>query len=143
MREIDAKQITDVVARLCVDANRHLAPDVRECIEGCRACEPWPIAQNILDRIQTSYDYVCGTNGGNGSFLQQLVDSSLRLCCQHILWFVNYQHLLVCRNRLVEQQQVPLVSRQVVPSLHSGTMISLRKRQVLWHVSHLFAEVEP
>ena len=33
--------------------------------------------QNILDRIQTSYDYVCGTNGGNGSFLQQLnaVDS--------------------------------------------------------------------
>ena len=33
--------------------------------------------QNILDRIQTAYDYVCGTNGGNGSFLQQLnaVDS--------------------------------------------------------------------
>lgn len=33
--------------------------------------------RNILDRIQTSYDYVCGSNGGNGSFLQQLnaVDS--------------------------------------------------------------------
>ena len=56
MREIDAKQITDVVARLCVDANRHLAPDVRECIEGCRACEPWPIAQNILDRIIENYN---------------------------------------------------------------------------------------
>ena len=56
MREIDSKQITDVVARLCVEANRHLAPDVRECIEGCRACEPWPIAQNILDRIIENYN---------------------------------------------------------------------------------------
>lgn len=33
--------------------------------------------RNILDRIQSTYDYVCGTNGGNGSFLQKLnaVDS--------------------------------------------------------------------
>ena len=33
--------------------------------------------RNILDRIQSAYDYVCGTNGGNGSFLQKLnaVDS--------------------------------------------------------------------
>ena len=33
--------------------------------------------RNILDRIQTVYEYVCGTNGGNGSFLQKLnaVDS--------------------------------------------------------------------
>ena len=56
MREIDAKQITDVVARLCVEANRHLAGDVRKCIEGCRACEPWPIAQEILDRIIENYN---------------------------------------------------------------------------------------
>ncbi|MBQ9255858.1 MAG: hypothetical protein IJ181_01840 [Acidaminococcaceae bacterium] len=34
-------------------------------------------SRNILDRIQSTYDYVCGTNGGNGSFLQKLnaVDS--------------------------------------------------------------------
>ena len=33
--------------------------------------------RNILDRIQSAYDYICGTNGGNGSFLQKLnaVDS--------------------------------------------------------------------
>ena len=33
--------------------------------------------RNILDRIQSAYEYVCGTNGGNGSFLQKLnaVDS--------------------------------------------------------------------
>lgn len=34
-------------------------------------------SRNILNRIQSTYDYVCGTNGGNGSFLQKLnaVDS--------------------------------------------------------------------
>jgi len=33
--------------------------------------------RNILDRIQSTYEYICGTNGGNGSFLQKLngVDS--------------------------------------------------------------------
>ena len=28
--------------------------------------------RNILDRIQSTYEYICGTNGGNGSFLQKL-----------------------------------------------------------------------
>jgi len=34
-------------------------------------------SRNILERIQSTYDYVCGTTGGNGSFLQKLnaVDS--------------------------------------------------------------------
>jgi hypothetical protein len=34
-------------------------------------------SRNILDRIQSTYDYICGTNGGNGSFMQKLnaVDS--------------------------------------------------------------------
>ena len=34
-------------------------------------------SRNILDRIQTTYEYICGTNGGNGSFMQKLngVDS--------------------------------------------------------------------
>ena len=33
--------------------------------------------RNILDRIQSTYEYICGTNGGNGSFMQKLngVDS--------------------------------------------------------------------
>jgi len=34
-------------------------------------------SRNILDRIQSTYEYICGTNGGNGSFMQKLnaVDS--------------------------------------------------------------------
>lgn len=56
MREINASQITDVVARLCVEANRHLPGDVKDRITACRACEPWAPAQEILDRIIENYN---------------------------------------------------------------------------------------
>ena len=35
--------------------------------------------RNILDRIQSAYDYICGSNGGNGSFLQKLNGADSRL----------------------------------------------------------------
>ena len=35
--------------------------------------------RNILDRIQSTYEYICGTNGGNGSFLQKLNGADSRL----------------------------------------------------------------
>ena len=56
MRELNASQITDVVARLCIEANRHLPGDVKCRIEGCRGCEPWAPAQEILDRIIENYN---------------------------------------------------------------------------------------
>lgn len=56
MRELDAGLITDAVARMCIDANRHLGSDVRCRIESCRAAEPWPIAGEILDRIIENYN---------------------------------------------------------------------------------------
>ena len=55
MREINASAITETVARLCVEANRHLPQDVRECIDCARAQEPWAAAQEILDRIRENY----------------------------------------------------------------------------------------
>ena len=55
MRNIEAGQITDVVRRLCIEANCHLPADVRDCIGGCRACETFPIAQTILDQIIENY----------------------------------------------------------------------------------------
>ena len=39
MREISAKKITEVVSRLCVEANNHLPGDMKACIEGCHAQE--------------------------------------------------------------------------------------------------------
>ena len=51
MREIDVSAITDVVERLCIEANTHLPGDVKCAIEPCRACEDGAIAQGVLDKI--------------------------------------------------------------------------------------------
>ena len=56
MRELLAQQITSAVKKLCSEANCHLPRDVKNCIEGCRAAEPWPQAQEILDRIIENYE---------------------------------------------------------------------------------------
>ena len=55
MREISVAQITDVVERLCIDANTHLPGDVKCAIERCRACEDGGIAQGVLDKIIANY----------------------------------------------------------------------------------------
>ena len=55
MREISASAITDVVARLCVEANCHLPGDMKRCIEASHAAEVWPQAQEILERIIENY----------------------------------------------------------------------------------------
>ena len=55
MRIIQAAQVTDVVRRLCIQANCHLTEDVKSCIRNCRACETFPVAQNILDQIIENY----------------------------------------------------------------------------------------
>ena len=56
MREIEAKLITDAVARLCIDANTHLPEDMKDCICRFREAETWPQAQEILDRIVENYE---------------------------------------------------------------------------------------
>ena len=51
MREIQASTITDVVEKLCIEANYHLPEDVKCAITGCRACEDGEIAKGVLDKI--------------------------------------------------------------------------------------------
>jgi fumarate hydratase subunit alpha len=55
MRVVDAKEIADTVARLCVRANRVLPEDLRETILKFREEETWPVARDILDRIVENY----------------------------------------------------------------------------------------
>ena len=55
MREISAQQITQVVKRLCVEANCYLPEDVCSCIETSHAQESWPQAKEILERIMENY----------------------------------------------------------------------------------------
>ena len=51
MRTISAQQITDPVARLCIEANTRLPRDVQEALDKARAEEPWPLAKNTLDLL--------------------------------------------------------------------------------------------
>lgn len=52
MRTISAADITASVARLCVQANTVLPPDVAAALEACRAAEPWPLAGETLALLQ-------------------------------------------------------------------------------------------
>jgi len=56
MREIQAQQITDVVEKLCIEANQYLPKDVQGAIRRCRACEDWEIAQGVLDKIIDNFE---------------------------------------------------------------------------------------
>ncbi len=56
MREIEAAQITEVVERLCVEANEHLPEDVKCAIRDCRAREDGTIAQGVLDDIIENFE---------------------------------------------------------------------------------------
>ena len=51
MRQLKAEQITETVRRLCIEANYHLTPDLKERIAASRSQEVWGPAQEILDRI--------------------------------------------------------------------------------------------
>lgn len=55
MRELSASAITQAVARLCIQANTRLPQDVKDTIAAARQAEPWPVAQDILDKIIENY----------------------------------------------------------------------------------------
>jgi len=56
MRQINAQAITDVVKKLCIEANCHLSQDVKDCIRSFHSREPWPQAREILERIIENYE---------------------------------------------------------------------------------------
>lgn len=51
MKNIDAKVIEDTVARLCIEANLRLPPDVINAIESAEKAEPWDGAKRILSLL--------------------------------------------------------------------------------------------
>ena len=55
MRKINAKSITEVVKKLCIEANCHLPQDMKRCIGACYEQEKWPQAKEILERIIENY----------------------------------------------------------------------------------------
>ena len=55
MREISAARITEVIRRLCIEANCHLPQDVKARIEACKDSESWALGKEILERIVENY----------------------------------------------------------------------------------------
>ena len=51
MRQISAQQITNTIARLCIEANCHLGQDIKDRLHSMHAQETWPQAKEILERI--------------------------------------------------------------------------------------------
>jgi len=56
MREIDSPLISEVVARLCIDANYHLPPDMKKQIISSSKEESWETASIILDQIIENFN---------------------------------------------------------------------------------------
>ena len=56
MREIDSSLICEVVARLCIDANYHLPPDMKKQIISSSKEESWETASIILDQIIENFN---------------------------------------------------------------------------------------
>ncbi len=57
MREVNVSQLTDLVARLCVEANTQLPRDLRERIEECAKTETRPLAKAILGDMVENYRF--------------------------------------------------------------------------------------
>jgi len=55
MRVISAQRITEVVRKLCIDANCYLPQDMKDCIIASHTSESWPQAKEILERIIENY----------------------------------------------------------------------------------------
>ena len=62
MREINVSQLTDVIERLCIEANTHLPEDVKCAITACRKEEDGEIAKGILDNIIKNYEIADSEN---------------------------------------------------------------------------------
>lgn len=62
MREIQTQQITDVIEKLCIEANNHLPEDVKSAIRTCRACEDGQIACGVLDNIIENFEIADNEN---------------------------------------------------------------------------------
>lgn len=56
MREIDSSLISEVVARLCIDANYHLPPDMKKQIISSSKEESWETASIILNQIIENFN---------------------------------------------------------------------------------------
>lgn len=51
IREIHTDKVTDLVERLCIEANCHLTDDIYNCLKNCRTTEKSPLGKDILNTL--------------------------------------------------------------------------------------------
>ena len=51
MRTVAASEITELIASLCIRANRQLPEDIVRALTAAEASEPWPLARGILSDL--------------------------------------------------------------------------------------------
>ncbi|HID64120.1 MAG TPA: fumarate hydratase, partial [Anaerolineae bacterium] len=56
MREINCAEITETVARLCIEANYYLGDDVIEALRQAREAEVSPVGREVLDQLLENAD---------------------------------------------------------------------------------------
>ena len=66
MREIAATKITEVVKKLCIEANCYLPQDMKDRIQQSYEMESWPQAKEILERIIENYKNEIAQENENG-----------------------------------------------------------------------------
>ena len=62
MRTIPVAALTETVARLCVQANTQLPPDVSAALSAARRSEPWPLAQSTLALLEENLEVAAAQN---------------------------------------------------------------------------------
>ena len=56
MREINAEEITNAIAKLCVEANLHLPEGMRECIQNAQNNEKSELCKSVLGDLERNLD---------------------------------------------------------------------------------------
>lgn len=59
MKEIHTEQITETVARLCVESNYYLGQDVLDALHQYREAEVSPVGREVLDQILENAEIAC------------------------------------------------------------------------------------
>lgn len=54
MKEIDVKNITEAVKKMCIDANYYLSDDIKDRLKEAQKKETWPIAKDVLNKIMVN-----------------------------------------------------------------------------------------
>ena len=78
MREIEVSRLTEVIEKLCIEANEHLPEDVKDAIKTCRACEDGEIAKGVLDNIIENFDIADSDVHFTGGDLNDAINEGVR-----------------------------------------------------------------